>query len=47
VIKDGIAYIQAGGGIVADSQPEREYEESINKASALIRAVKFAHEGLK
>jgi len=47
VIKDGIAYIQAGGGIVADSQPQREREESINKASALIRAVRFAHEGLK
>ncbi len=47
VIKDGIAYIQAGGGIVADSEPEREREESINKASALIRAVKFAHEGLR
>jgi anthranilate synthase component I len=47
VIKDGIAYIQAGAGIVADSQPKREWEESVNKASALIRAVKFAHEGLK
>ena len=47
VIKDGMAYIQAGGGIVADSEPRREHEESINKASALIRAVKFAHEGLK
>jgi len=47
VIKDGVAYIQAGGGIVADSQPQKEREESINKASALIRAVKFAHEGLK
>jgi anthranilate synthase component 1 len=47
VIKDGIAYIQAGGGIVADSQPRREREESINKASALIRAVRFAHEGMK
>jgi anthranilate synthase component I len=47
MIKDGIAYIQAGGGIVADSDPKREREESINKASALIRAVKFAHEGLK
>jgi anthranilate synthase component I len=47
VIKDGVAYIQAGGGIVADSDPKREREESINKASALIRAVKFAHEGLK
>jgi anthranilate synthase component I len=47
ILKDGIAYIQAGGGIVADSQPVKEREESINKASALIRAVKFAHEGLK
>lgn len=47
MIKDGIAYIQAGGGIVADSQPQKEREESINKASALLRAVKFAHEGLK
>jgi len=47
VIKDDIAYIQAGGGIVADSDPEREREESVNKASALIRAVKFAHEGLR
>jgi anthranilate synthase component 1 len=47
VIKDGVAYIQAGGGIVADSEPKREREESINKASAMIRAVKFAHEGLK
>lgn len=47
VVKDGVAYIQAGGGIVADSDPQKEREESINKASALIRAVKFAHEGLK
>jgi anthranilate synthase component I len=47
VVKDGIAYIQAGGGIVADSDPRKEREESINKASALLRAVKFAHEGLK
>jgi len=47
VIKDGTAYVQAGGGIVADSDPKREREESINKASALIRAVRFAHEGLR
>jgi len=44
-IKDGTAYIQAGGGIVADSDPVREREESINKAMALVRAVTFAHEG--
>jgi anthranilate synthase component 1 len=47
VAKDGMAYIQAGGGIVADSEPARERDESFNKASALIRAVTFAHEGLK
>jgi anthranilate synthase component 1 len=47
VVKDRIAYIQAGGGIVADSQPEREWEESVNKAQALIRAISFAHEGLR
>ncbi|MEJ2111910.1 MAG: anthranilate synthase component I [Acidobacteriota bacterium] len=47
VAKDNVAYIQAGGGIVADSDPARERDESFNKASALIRAVKFAHEGLK
>ena len=47
VVKDGVAYIQAGGGIVADSEPEREWEESMNKALALIRAVAFAHEGLR
>ncbi len=47
VLKDGKAYIQAGGGIVADSEPHREWEESMNKARALIRAVRFAHEGLR
>jgi anthranilate synthase component 1 len=38
-IKDNIAYIQAGAGIVADSVPEREYQESVNKAKALIEAI--------
>jgi len=42
VIKDGVAYIQAGGGIVADSIPEMEYKESMNKAKALIRAIEQA-----
>ncbi len=45
VIKDGKAYIQAGAGIVADSDPEREYQECMNKAMALFRAVKMAEEG--
>ena len=46
VIKDETLYVQAGGGVVADSDPESEYQESRNKAQALIRAaeeaVKFA-----
>ena len=39
VVKDGVMYVQAGGGIVADSSPEAEYQESVNKATALFRAV--------
>jgi len=39
VIKDNTAYIQAGAGIVADSLPEREYFETVNKAKALIEAI--------
>lgn len=39
LIKEGRAYIQAGAGIVADSDPEREYYESLRKAEALIRAL--------
>ncbi|MDA8156897.1 MAG: anthranilate synthase component I family protein [Actinomycetota bacterium] len=36
LLKDGIAYVQAGAGIVADSAPEKEYEESLKKAEALL-----------
>ena len=43
VIKNGVAYVQAGGGIVADSTPEGEYEESVNKAKALFTALEAAH----
>ncbi|HEU65369.1 MAG TPA: anthranilate synthase component I [Chloroflexi bacterium] len=39
VIKNNIAYIQAGAGVVADSIPEREYQESLNKAQALLAAI--------
>ncbi len=42
VVKDGRAYVQAGGGIVADSVPQLELEESINKAAAALRAVATA-----
>ena len=47
VVKDGVAYVQAGAGIVYDSVPEREYQETVNKAKALFRAVEFAEEGLE
>lgn len=39
VIKDGCIYMQAGAGIVADSCPEREYEESLNKLRALVKTI--------
>jgi len=38
LVRDGIMYVQAGGGVVADSDPEAEYQESCNKAKALLRA---------
>jgi anthranilate synthase component I len=41
VIKDGKVYFQTGGGIVADSKPENEYWESVNKAMAMMTAVEF------
>ena len=44
VVKDGVAYLQAGAGIVADSDPAREYEETQNKVAALLRAIELAHE---
>ena len=44
VVKDGTAYLQAGAGIVADSDPATEYDETRNKAAALLRAVELAHE---
>ena len=39
IIKDGKLYVQAGAGIVADSHPELEWKETINKARAIFRAV--------
>lgn len=46
VIKDNRVYIQAGAGIVADSVPEKEYEETENKARGVLKAVTLAMEGL-
>jgi anthranilate synthase component I len=43
VIKNGVAYVQAGGGVVADSTPEGEFDESVNKSKALLRALEAAH----
>src|SRR5207247_913687 len=45
VVKNGVAYVQAGGGIVADSTPEGEYQESVNKAKALLTALEAAQRG--
>ena len=42
VMKKGTAYVQAGGGIVYDSVPEHEYEETMNTARALLRAISQA-----
>jgi anthranilate synthase component 1 len=42
VIKDNKVYVQAGAGIVADSIPEREYAETVNKAMGMMRAVDMA-----
>ncbi len=47
VVHGDKAYIQAGAGIVADSVPENEYKETINKASAMMRAIELAQEGLE
>ncbi|MBX9634075.1 MAG: chorismate-binding protein, partial [Magnetospirillum sp.] len=44
LIKDGTMYVQAGAGIVADSVPEKEHEECLNKARALVRAAEQALE---
>jgi anthranilate synthase component 1 len=42
VLKNGKAYVQAGAGIVADSNPHSEYEETVNKARAMAKALSMA-----
>jgi anthranilate synthase component 1 len=44
VVKDKKAYVQVGAGIVADSLPEREYDETMNKGKAMLRAIELAQE---
>lgn len=46
LVKDGMAYVQAGGGVVADSVPTMEFRESMNKAGALLKAIEIAQRGL-
>jgi anthranilate synthase component 1 len=51
LVKDGVMHVQAGAGIVYDSQPENEQQECINKAKAVVRAaeeaVRFAARGTR
>ena len=47
VMKGKTAYVQAGGGIVADSVPETEYEETLNKAWGLLKAIEVAQESFR
>jgi anthranilate synthase component 1 len=47
VVKGNKGYIQAGGGIVADSNPENEYMETVNKSRALLRAIQLAQRGFE
>ena len=44
LIQDSKAYVQAGAGVVADSNPDSEFQETINKATAVLSAIKSAHE---
>lgn len=47
VIKDSRAFVQAGAGIVADSDPSKEYQETVNKAKAMLKAIELAERGLE
>ena len=46
LLKDGSAYFQSGAGIVHDSDPTKEFEETVNKAKAIMAAIDFAENGL-
>ena len=47
VVQEGVAYVQAGAGIVADSVPESEYQETLNKARGLLKAIEITRERLE
>lgn len=46
VLHEGFIYVQAGAGVVADSDPEREYEETVSKAQGMLEALRMASRGL-
>lgn len=46
LLKDGLAHVQAGGGVTYDSDPTKEYEESLNKAKSSLKAIEMAQRGL-
>ena len=46
IVKDGQLHVQAGAGIVADSEPSAEWQETQNKARAVLRAAELAEQGL-
>jgi len=47
IVRGDVAYVQAGAGIVADSVPEKEYQETLNKARGMLKAIEMAQEGLE
>ena len=46
IVRDGRVYVQAGAGIVADSQPEAEYQETLSKALGVKKAIEIAERGI-
>jgi len=44
IIKDNVVYMQAGAGIVADSEADKEFEETENKARGLVKAIEMARD---
>jgi anthranilate synthase component I len=47
MIKDGQVFVQVGAGIVADSDPEAEYQETISKAAGMMQAIRLAESGFE
>jgi anthranilate synthase component 1 len=47
LIKNNKIFVQAGAGIVADSKPDREYQETVNKALGMFKAIQKAQEGIE